>query len=61
MLTIKVEYTEKELAALVLKDLQENASYPIKEEDIRIEVKSKQNYRSEWEKASYRAVIEKTL
>lgn len=60
---ISVEIDEMELRMLVLNRMR--ALMPdesISESDIKIEVKSKQNYRSEWESASFRArVVKDTL
>lgn len=54
--SMKVEITEdkvKELIVSYLHDITGNPSIEIG--DILIEVKSRQNYRSEWEVASFRA------
>lgn len=56
MASITVNYDENELKALVLKDLANKlGSIKLDEKNIKIEVKSKQNYKSEWEVAAYRA------
>lgn len=55
---VNIEIDEKELTRLVISRLQElmpDAS--ITATDVLIEVKSKQNYRSEWESAAFRATI----
>ena len=59
MATIKIEYTETDLKNLVLKDLQ--AKFPSQKitlNQVKIETKSKQNYRSEWESADFKASID---
>ena len=54
-----VELTEKELKELVYQFLsQKLGELDFNEDDVKIEVKSKQNYRSEWESASFRARLE---
>lgn len=59
---IKIELTEIELRKLVREELQRIlGEVPFTAEDIRIEVKSKQNYRSEWEEAAFRVRIEKAV
>jgi ABC-type molybdate transport system substrate-binding protein len=53
---IKIEYTQKELEELVLQDLHNKlGQIPLSSDNVVIEVKSKQNYKSEWERADYRA------
>jgi hypothetical protein len=57
---IRAEVDEKILRNLVMTYLSEQlGTIDFKEEDIKIEVKSKQNYKSEWEQAAFRAVLEK--
>ena len=58
-----IEIDEKKLKELV-KDYLQNIcgdSISIMTSDIEIEVKSKQNYRSEWETADFRAKFSTTL
>lgn len=53
---IEIAYDETELKMLILKDICDKmGTILIKMEDIKIEVKSKQNYKSEWEEAEFRA------
>lgn len=59
--TIKVEINEDTLKKLVLKYLTDMVGADLTETDIMIEVKSKQNYKSEWEMASFRAVVDKRV
>lgn len=59
-MTINIELTEKELRELVHDRICTLCGeLPIKVEDIQIQVKSKQNYKSEWESAAFRAVVNK--
>jgi hypothetical protein len=61
-MTIKCEYTSEDIKELVLRDLRTRfQTEDIVESDVLIQVKSKQNYKSEWEIASFRATIEKTI
>jgi len=60
MAKINIVYDEMELRKLILKDLSEKMpgeSFDAKQ--ISIQVKSKQNYKSEWESAAFQAVIDK--
>lgn len=59
-MNIQVELGEEDLKKLVVKALSEIMNYEIKPSDITIEVKSKQNYKSEWEVAAFRARINKS-
>ena len=57
---IRVEINEKELRRLVFDYLRDMlGSVALKPEDVQIQVKSKQNYKSEWEEAEFRAVYDK--
>lgn len=59
---IRIELDEAAIRALVLDHLQQQlGSVPLNEKDIRIEVKSTQNWKSEWERAAFRAVYEKSV
>jgi hypothetical protein len=58
---IQIEITEKELRALILSRLRAelgDAAERLDDKDIQIEVKSQQNYKSEWERAAFRARVE---
>ena len=55
-MTITIEYTEVELRKLVEDDLIKTlGTLEVDFNKIQIQVKSKQNYKSEWETASFRA------
>lgn len=56
---IKVELTSDDLKKLVVQHLQDHINSTIKADDVKIEVKSKQNYKSEWEIADFRATVDK--
>lgn len=56
-MNIQILYSETELKDLVIKDLKlKLGEIPLDKTKVTIEVKSKQNYKSEWEIASFRAV-----
>ncbi len=58
MSRIQIELTETDVKALIVKhfeDLMGNVS--IGRDNVTIEVKSKQNYKSEWETAALRANV----
>lgn len=56
---VHIELSEKELRSLILSYIQEKmGDATIKMEDIKIETKSTQNYKSEWENAAFRAIYE---
>lgn len=60
MVRIQIEIEEKTVRRLVLEHVQSMlGDIPVSEDDITIEVKSKQNYRSEWESAAFRARVDK--
>lgn len=55
---INIEFTEDDLKDLVTRRLSELlGDVVIKRADVKIEVKSKQNYKSEWEEAAFRATV----
>ena len=55
---IDIEVTEQTLKRIVMEHFQNMLGDVVFElDDIKIQVKSKQNYKSEWEDASYRAVV----
>lgn len=57
---LEIELTEKEVTQLVMNRIGRLlGGVNIKREDVRIEVKSKQNYKSEWEPAMFRARVVK--
>lgn len=62
---IKVEVDTAELKKIVLRHIANNVTgvdANINEEDVVIEVRSKQNYRQhEWEHGDFRAVLEKDI
>lgn len=58
MSTLKIEIDEKKLRELVSQYIEERTGNSIDEANIQILVKSKQNYKSEWEPASFKASVE---
>lgn len=58
---IRIEVDAKELKKLIMRYMQDElgAAAPDDISDITIETKSNQNYKSEWEVASFRAVFER--
>lgn len=57
-MTIRVELTTEDLKRLVAEDIQKRVNTEVNPKDIRIETKSTQNYKAEWETAVFRAVFE---
>lgn len=56
---VKLMMTETELAQLIINHFKEKlGEVPFDIANLKIEVKSKQNYKSEWEQAEFRAVYE---
>lgn len=53
------EIDEKELKELIRTHIARKLGLELEDTDIQIEVKSKQNYKSEWESAAFRASITK--
>ena len=59
MASLKIEITESELRELVRKRLVDVlGAIDLDEKLIKIQVRSKQNYKSEWEEAQFRATYE---
>ncbi len=59
---LKIEIDEATVKQLVLKYIQDKlGNVELIEKQVRIETKSKQNYRSEWEVAAYRAVYDSEI
>lgn len=55
---LEVSINEVEMRQVLLEHVREKlGDVSITLDDIKIETKSKQNYRSEWEEASYRATL----
>lgn len=56
---VRIEIDEKALRALVVDYMsQQLGDLAPRPEQVKIEVKSKQNFKSEWEEAQFRAVYE---
>lgn len=54
---IQVELTEHDLTGLILKELQNRlGNIDINPAHVQIQVKSKQNFKAEWEKAAFKAI-----
>lgn len=57
---IQIEIDETSLRELVLKYLEQKlGGIELDQDDVKIEVRSKQNYRAEWESAAFRARVDK--
>ena len=52
---LKFEISEDDLKRLIVGYLENRTGLTILKTDVKIEVKSKQNFRSEWEEAQFRA------
>ena len=59
MAKFTIEYDEKDIKVLILKDLQGKMDVDFLERDLEIKVMSKQNYRvNEWENGKLKCVID---
>ena len=58
---IHIEICEAQLKNLIIELLKDRFQTGFLPDSLRIEVKSKQNYKSEWEEASYRAIYDGEL
>jgi hypothetical protein len=55
-MTIKIELSEEDLKQLILREVRSRINDDnLTLSEVKIEVKSKQNYKSEWEIAEFRA------
>ena len=52
---INIELTEQDLKDLIQQKIESLVNTPIEKHKISIQVKSKQNYKSEWEEAAFKA------
>jgi hypothetical protein len=55
---LQVSMTEEDLKNQIVKWFNDNTGFSVDLKDIQIKVKSKQNYRSEWEIADFKATID---
>ncbi len=59
---IEITLTENEISKLIYDELHRLCgNLPVVPGDVQIQVKSKQNYKSEWEAASFRATLVKYI
>lgn len=57
-MNIEIVLTELDLKALVIAELTRRlGEIPLEPKDVKIEVKSSQNYRADWEVAHFRAKV----
>lgn len=61
MLNIKIELDERNLRELIVEFLKLKFNHDIKVEKVQILVKSKENYKAEWERAAFKAIYEESL
>lgn len=55
---IHIEIGEYDLKSLVYAHISKITGANITPDQVKIQVKSKQNYKSEWEEAAFRAIVE---
>jgi hypothetical protein len=58
---VQIEVDERTLKNLVRQYLSQQVGPELDDKDISIETKSKQNYKSEWEQAAFRATVDKII
>lgn len=58
---VRVEMSEKEIRNAVVEALTHNLGRGVDAKDVVILVKSKQNYKSEWEVATFKAEFESSI
>ena len=54
----KIELSEEEIYKAIAQYIQRETNISVDPNCIRVEVKSKQNYKSEWEQASIRCIFD---
>lgn len=57
-MNIRIEMNEDDLKRLVIREIAQQTSHTVDVTHLQILVKSKQNYKSEWEIAAFRAVYD---
>lgn len=56
---IRIELSREDLLRLVLEEIRRaTGNHQLEQDSVSIQTKSKQNYKSEWETADFRAVFE---
>lgn len=62
MANINIELTEADVRRLVRSELERiMGDISLSDKDVQVEVKSKQNYKAEWEPAAFRARVVKDI
>ena len=59
-MNFKIEISEQDVRKALLRYINETSPVEVKLYEIKIEVRSSQNFKSEWEKAAFRGVAEGT-
>lgn len=54
---VDINITQEEATQVILNYIQSKTGIEVSKEAIKFEVKSKQNFRSEWEEASFRVRV----
>ena len=61
-MNIQIEVTEADIKRLVIRELKEQLNIAeLSEKDVSFQVKTKQNWKAEWEEGQFKAQIIKTL
>lgn len=58
---IDIEYTAEDLKRLIINDIEEKFNITVDQQILTIQTKSKQNYKSEWETAEFKASYQKNF
>ena len=59
--SLRIELSEATLRQLVVDYIKSRSGQEIEYDAVHIQVKSKQNYKAEWEAAAFRAVVDVAL